>query len=474
MSDTKVALRVVSGLGEGPRHLRTDSALPLDERTYDRALACVHCGLCLPTCPTYVDNGLEADSPRGRINLIRGLAEGRIEPTESVRHHLDLCLDCRACETACPSGVVYHELIEEARQFYPPRLPEGPDGRLLRLFLHRLLPHPLAMRLALLPARLLQKLGLWRWLTHPALLGRLPVANRALGRLARALPEDDGPVWSRRLRPGLHRRTTPRWKPAVARIGFFTGCVDSVLFAHVQHQAVDLLRAAGCDVWVVAGQGCCGAIAHHGGHADEARRLARANIEAFSRTGDHPPDYIVTTAAGCGAMLREYDHLFRDEADADRARDFSRRIGDITQVLAMLELPAPRRAPRRSFDQTVVYHDACHLQHAQRITDAPRKLLAQLPGVHVVPLGESELCCGAAGSYSLTQPDMAARLARRKLHHITATGARICITANPGCAMQIASTAAAEGVPLEVIHPVTLMHRAVFAGAGAGDPYASR
>ncbi len=455
MAEAGVSLRVVSGLGEGSRHRRDDAPLPLDGRTYSRALDCVHCGLCLPTCPTYVDDGLEADSPRGRINLIRGLAEGRIEPTDSVRQHLDLCLDCRACETACPSGVIYHELIEEARQTLPPRMPGGVDGRLLRLFLNHVLPHPLRLRAALLPARLVQKLGLWRWLTHPALLERLP---GALGRLARTLPTDGGSPWPHRLRPGLHRRRIPRWKPPVMRVGFFTGCVDSVMFDDVQRQAVGLLRAAGCDVWVVPEQSCCGAIAHHGGHRGHARALAQANIHAFAAIDAAPVDVIVTTAAGCGAMMREYDHLFRDSASADEARDFAGRVRDITEVLASLALPRARHR----VDGPIVYHDACHHQHAQRITDAPRRLLAQVPGARVVLLAEPELCCGAAGSYSLLQPDMAARLAHRKLACIRASGARLCATANPGCAMQIATTAAAEGVDLEVRHPVSLLYEAVF------------
>ncbi len=405
-----------------------ETPLKLDPRTYDRALACVHCGLCLPACPTYVETGNEAESPRGRIQLIRALSDGAIEPTASVRGHLDLCLDCRACETACPSGVVYHELIEEMRSRLAKTQPMPLRQRLLRWMFFHILTHPRRLTLALLPGRLFKRLGLFKTLTQMV---------------------PDSPIRS----GPLPQRLGAGGKP---RVGYFAGCVGSVLFQEVNRQAMELLAATGAEVVAPVLQGCCGAIHHHNGEVPPAMEMARRNIDAF---GD--VDFVVSSIAGCGAMLREYAHLLRDDPGyAAKAEAFSNRARDICELLAELELPAPRHA----VTTRACYHDACHLAHAQKVTAAPRQLLARIPGLELVPLPESDMCCGAAGTYNLTQPAMAAALGKRKLANIESTGAAVCITGNAGCALQIQAQARQAGLKLEVKHPVELLHAALFGG----------
>ena len=487
---TRTTPRVINGLGDAAAPV-AGSALTLDPRTYERSLDCVHCGLCLPACPTYTDNGLEADSPRGRIYLIKGLADGRIEPTASVLDHLDLCLDCRACETACPSGVVYHELIEESRAKLADRRRPGMVDRFVDLIFYHVFPHPTRLKLAVLPARVMQKLGLWKVLVRSGLANVLP---DALAKMQQMLPPT-GPLWE----SGLSSRY-PAAAPDGQRratVAVMAGCVGSVMFQHVNRQMIRLLQHAGCDVVVPVRQVCCGAILHHGGRVDDAAALARTNVDVFlapdasgdsasgpadttseagaptvatpatrHRTALSPrepdrldPDFIVTNIAGCGAMLRDYGHLLRDDpAGAQRATKFQSKVRDISEVLAEL---LPAQAPR-SIQRTVTYHDACHLAHAQKVTDPPRRLLGSIPDLKVIPLPESDMCCGAAGTYNLAHPAMARRLAERKIQHIVKTGATTCVTGNVGCAMQIQSEADRLGERLSVVHPVTLLHEAYF------------
>lgn len=439
--------------------------LSLDPRTRARGLSCVHCGLCLPACPTYTTTHHEADSPRGRIQLMLGLSDGSIPLGESVTRHLDLCLDCRACETACPSGVVYHELIEETRARLDALRRHGLRDRLLRQLFFRVFTHPTRLKLALLPARLLQKARLYPLLRRSGLFRLLP---EPLQQMERLLP-DDGPLWPRAMPERPARSAVddvlramgapPASRARAPRVGFFGGCVGSVLFDDVNRHSVDLLSAAGAEVVCPPAQRCCGAIHHHNADHHSATELARQNIDAFLPARGEPVDRIVTTIAGCGAMLREYDVLLRDDpAYRDRARDFVARVRDISELLLELDLPAPRHP----IELTATYHDACHLAHAQRVTDPPRQLLARIPGLKLVPLAESDLCCGAAGTYNLTQPAMAAQLAERKLRNIDDTAAGLCVTGNVGCAMHLSGAARASGRALRVVHPVSLLHLAVF------------
>lgn len=453
MTQAAVNIRVIPARPEAVE--RRLPVLDFDRRTYDRALDCVHCGLCLPACPTYTQNGLEADSPRGRIYLMRGLADGRVEPTAGVVGHLDLCLDCRACETACPSGVVYHELIEEARTHLAGRRRPGLVDRLVSAVFFHVFPNPTRLKLAVAPVRLLQMVGLWQLLTRPALTRLLPAQ---IEKMQQMLPAR-GRVWEPALAERHHASAADGRRRAT--VALFAGCVGSVMFQHVNRQTIALLRRAGCDVVVPRGQRCCGAIHHHGGRVAEAEALARANIDAFAPdgAGGVKIDYVVNNIAGCGAMLRDYAHLLRDDpAYGPRAADLVGRCRDISELLIELDAPPPTHPVARR----VTYHDACHLAHAQKVTTPPRKLLALIPGLELIDLPESDTCCGAAGTYNLSQPAMARDLAERKLGHIKSTGAAWCATGNVGCAMQIDSEARRLGMDLKVVHPVSLLHEACF------------
>jgi glycolate oxidase iron-sulfur subunit len=467
-------------VSESTTHTRTPpvgapAALKLDPRTYERGLTCVHCGLCLPSCPTYVQTGHEADSPRGRIQLMLGLAEGKFDATPTVRKHLDLCLDCRACETACPSGVIYHELIEETRAKLSPTERRTAESRLMRWIFFNVMTRPRRLKLALLPARVMQKLGLYSLLRKSGIFNLLPPSLRKMERM---LPESHSDKNSLFPSPGILGggrggglgerdsetptltlpRSTGRGDKAI-EVSVFPGCIGSVLFDKVNRQSVDLLRACGAHADIDHRSGCCGAIHLHNGDEDTAQQFARRNIDADSANG-----LIVTAIAGCGAMLREYGHLLRDDPQyAQKAEKYSARVRDISEALSELGLPELTHA----INQAATYHDACHLAHAQKVTAAPRSLLAQVPGLKLTPLPDSDMCCGAAGTYNLTQPEMSQRLASRKLENISSTGATLCITGNVGCALQIQSEAEARGQKLSVVHPVEVLHAALFGTKGS-------
>jgi glycolate oxidase iron-sulfur subunit len=386
---------------------------------------------------------------------MRGLADGVIEASPSVRHHLDLCLDCRGCETACPSGVVYHELIEETR--YRLRQRSGTpkpkrSARLMNWLFSKIFVYPRRLKLALLPARILQKIGIHGLMRKIGFFRLLPLGFQKMEQM---LPPQ-GKLWPRRLAtltPAKDRIA------AKATIGFVQGCIGSVMFEKQNRQAVDLLTKAGADVFSPWRQVCCGAIHHHNGDWDTARKFARKNIDRFMPEGGVELKFITCNIAGCGSMLREYEHLLRDDAKyLTRAREFSKRVKDISEVLMEMGLPPMTNR----VDKTVTYHEACHLVHAQKVSSTPKSLLALVPGLKMVPLAEADMCCGAAGTYNLQHPVMAADLADRKLKNIAATEATTCVTGNVGCAMHIQSQAAAKGQKLNVVHPVEIVHQAVF------------
>lgn len=399
---------------------------------------CVHCGLCLNACPTYLELGTETDSPRGRIYLMEHLAAGALPLESDVVRHLDLCLGCRACESACPSGVQYGRLIEQARIRLADEYPRSPMQRWKRRLIAALFPYPQRLRLILWPARVLERVGLLdglrRWSPTIAML---PALDRA---------------------PGPDLLEKPVGGGSAAGAALFRGCVAQVLFPETQVATRRVLRRRGFDTAEPAGQGCCGALSLHAGDVETARAFARRNIEAFP--GDEP---IVVDAAGCGAMLKEYGELLRDDPDwAPSAESFSRRVRDVTEVVstpaAVSHVSAGGAAETRPL--RVTYHDACHLAHAQGIRREPRELLRSIPGVELVELAESEICCGSAGSYNLTEPEMAQRLGQRKAERIRATGASCVAVANPGCAMQIRAALRRIGAgDIEVVHPVELVDR---------------
>jgi len=439
---------------------RTSAGAGIDYRLF---LDCVHCGLCTASCPTYLETGNENDSPRGRIYLMRGVTDGRLPLDAEVRRHLELCLDCRGCETACPSGVQYGRLIEPFRvamdaavnraasgapssgpgALSSPAAGEaassgGPDW-FHRWILFALFPYPERLRWALAPARLAQRLGLDR-------LARGAGLFELLSPRLRQLIETTPP-----LGPSLPPLppTLPAIGPRRARVALFLGCVADVMFRQTHWATARVLQRNGCEVVVPRGQGCCGAIHYHAGSSEPARALADANIAAFSA---EDVDAVVVNVAGCGAMLKDYGHDWNDARQPVRAA-WAAKVRDVHQFLDDLGLTPPTRP----VPLVATYHDACHLVHAQKIREAPRRLLAQIPGLELRELTESDLCCGAAGTYNLTQPEMAQRLSRRKLENILRTGAEVVVAANAGCLLQISREARAQGRALRIIHPMELL-----------------
>lgn len=408
-----------------------------DPPSMDGLRACVHCGICLPQCPTYRVLGEEMDSPRGRLYLIRAAAEGRIDLTPGLARHLDLCLGCRACETACPSGVPFGRLLESARDQLERRAVRAPARDRSTLdFLLGLFPYPGRL------APVLQALKLYQW-------SGMQVVVRGLGLLApwRTLRAMEA------LLPPLPAAAVPLPEVIAARAarrgraGLLLGCVQRFLHSDVNADTARLLSAAGYEVIVPREQECCGALHLHAGRLEEFRGMARRLMATF----DRDLDVVVVNAAGCGAALKEYGHWLEE----DGARAFSARVQDVSEVLAECTLPL------RELRATVTYHDPCHLAHGQKIRLQPRELLGRIPGLTLVDLPDSDVCCGSAGVYNLLEPEMAGELGRRKAERIRETGARLVATGNPGCLMQIGRHCRAQGLPVEVVHPVTLLARAL-------------
>ena len=397
---------------------------------------CVHCGLCVNACPTYAITGLETESPRGRIYLARGVDEGRIPLTAAVQGHWELCLQCRACEAVCPSGVPYGRIMEHARSQLDAAAPTGRAGRRVRkLLLRQVVARPRVIAAMVMPARIylgipglrrgLRKTGVLRW------MGRLGAAERQLPRRA-----------GRPVRPG---DDLPAPEVATSDAVVFTGCIMGELFGDVHRDTARLLAAGGVRGVAALGQSCCGALHAHDGDVDFARELARRNIDGLESTGDTP---IIVNSAGCGAAMKEYgDLLSRDLSYAARAARFSTRVKDLTEFLAGLPLPAGMSFPAR-----VSYQDACHLAHAQRIREQPRRLLAKVEGCTMVPTPGGDMCCGAAGIYSLVQPEMSASLRARKAEQFREQRPDIIVTANPGCQMQYEAAVVEAGITARVMH----------------------
>jgi glycolate oxidase iron-sulfur subunit len=414
---------------------------------------CVHCGLCLASCPTFSELGTEMDSPRGRIFLIKSLAEGRLALTDSTVRHLSLCLDCRACETVCPAGVPYGRLIEAAKAEIEARRPGGPGRRAFRWLNFRLLlGHPAALRAAAAALRAYQASGLQAVVRRTGLTRLLPGTLPAWEALLPSMP----PASARAPLPAVIAAEEPRR----GRVALLTGCVQSVVFGAHNRATARILARNGYEIVVPPGQGCCGALNAHGGDHAAAVAMARQTIEVFEAAR---VDAVVVNTSGCGAHMKGYGHLLAgDPAWAERARRFAAGVQDITELLAR----EPLRGPLAPVRMRVTYHDPCHVVHGQRIRTQPRALLAQVPGLDVVDLPESDWCCGSAGIYNLTEPEMAARLLERKVGHVLATGAEAVVTANPGCILQIQAGLRARGRDVAVLHVVEILDRA---GARAGE-----
>lgn len=422
-----------------------------DAPEYDNLLACVKCGLCHSVCPTYATDAIEIQSPRGRVQLIRAVDEGQLALTDAVAEHMYHCLDCRACQTVCPSGVRVGEQVVRMRAVVEA---QRPQHWLKRFVLEHLLTRPERLELAMWPLRLYQWLGVQWLVRRTGLMRLLPRPLRSMEALLPPLPRT--PL----------RRSLPEVTPAVGprqyRVGFFLGCVMSLVFARTSAKTVRVLAENGCEVVLPKAQRCCGA--PHAGEGDvrTLKALARHNVDLFS---GYELDAIIADCAACSAQTKEYAQLLEDDpAYADRAQEFARKVRDVTEFLAEI----PLREPWAEVRKKVTYHEACHLCHAQGISRQPRQVLRRIPGVELVELPEASWCCGSAGVYNLTHPERAEQILSRKMDHIAATGAGTVAAGNPGCLLQLMMGARERGLPVEVVHPVELLAEAYSAERRAG------
>ncbi len=415
----------------------------------------MHCGLCLPTCPTYDFTKIERNSPRGRISLMRAIADGHLEATKAFADEMYFCLGCLACQTACPAGVNYAELFEHARaEAEQSGALQNPKRNLIRGFTLRWLFMDLRrLRFVSRMLRLYQRVGLQTLVRRSGILKLFPRRLREL----EAMTPKIQPHFSAELISPL---TPPAGKKKF-RVAMLTGCAQDPIFSNVNQDTVEVLARNGCEVVTPAAQSCCGSLHAHNGEWTLAQILARRNIDQF------PPeqfDAIITNAGGCGSHLKHFSKLLADDpAYRDRANLWDKKVKDIHEWLMEIGIQSPSatgRADLPACQTAVTYHDSCHLCHGQKITAQPRELLRSIPNLKLVDLPESSWCCGSAGVYNLTQPEMANELLRRKLNHIKSTGAQIIATANPGCLLQIINGARAEGIPLRVVHPITLLAEA--------------
>jgi glycolate oxidase iron-sulfur subunit len=458
-------------------HESTDALRGALTAEKSKLLACIHCGLCLEACPTYVHTGNENDGPRGRIYLMRAVEEGRLAARAATfSRHIDRCLGCRACESACPAGVEYGQLLEAARADIAEHgRPRGWTSRALRLLLRHVWSHPRRLSVAFALARMMRGSGLPRLLSRTK-LGRLLPARAAF---AFALLDSSTRAASLSRRPARESATEERETKVEpsgreiesatgARALLFKGCVTEGLFARVNRATRRVLEANRCATETPRGQVCCGALHAHAGDLEGARALARRNVEAFA---SEERAAVVTNAGGCGAMLLSYAHLLRDDpVFAERAREFSSRVRDVSQQLAAHDIR--RGAPLSEVSAT--YDASCHLLHGQKARVEPLRLLSAIPGMALAPLEGAKVCCGGAGVYNLLQPELSSRVLEEKMDRIGETEARVVATGNPGCHMQLGAGARLRGLPLEVCHPVELLDESyaragLYAAEDSGD-----
>ncbi len=437
-----------------------------DKPQWDDYARCVHCGLCLNHCPTYRLWGLEADSPRGRIRQMLLVDQGQLELGEVFVKHIDQCLDCRACETACPSGVEYGKLVEATRAQIERNYPRAPHKLLLRwLVFQQLLPYPARIAVVARLLRFYQQSGLAKLARAAGILRLLRLEQRE-----RLLPRIDREFFFSRL-----GKTYPAQGQRRARVALFGGCLAQVTFTALNDATIRVLQANGCEVVVPSDQACCGALCAHAGVRETARKLARKNMDVFLRDEF---DAIVTNAAGCGSTMKEYSHLFahgddggkardqhrgnRGTEDTEKAKQFSAKVRDVTEFLAELGLTAPlRKLSRNGVPLRVTYQDSCHLVHGQKVKDAPRKLIRAVPGVELVEMALSDYCCGSAGIYNVTQTEASLAILEEKMRHAASTHAEVIVTANPGCILQLRAGAALHSTGQQVLHIVELLDRAL-------------
>ncbi len=414
---------------------QADSAVPADLTPQ-----CVHCGLCLQACPTYIELGKEADSPRGRIYLMQAQQSGRLPVAGSFAQHISACLDCRACESACPSGVPYGELVEQAREIVEQQLKRPLLVETLRRYVFGwVFPSPRILRFHFHLLRLYQRLGLQALVRRLAALKLIPARLAGLERLL----------------PDLRKRTVPVELGAIFRstgstrfrVGLLTGCVMNEIFAGIHRATIRVLQRNGCEIVVPSSQVCCAALHAHAGITATAQEMAKRNIQAFEHAG---VSAVIVNAAGCGAKLKEYGTLLAHDPEfSSRARSFSQTVVDISEFLDGL----PALSPPGRLELKIAYDDPCHLLHAQRIGQAPRRLLQQIPGLKLLELRNPDQCCGSAGIYNITHPELSMRILERKVEDIKQCGPAVVATGNPGCLLQIG-----YGLRMARLHHIQVMH----------------
>jgi glycolate oxidase iron-sulfur subunit len=420
-----------------------DADHPPDPKLID---TCVHCGFCLSTCPSYRVMGKETDSPRGRIYLMDAVNEGEIPLSPATVQHFDTCLGCLACVTTCPSGVQYDKLIAATRPQIERHHTRTPIERLYRQLIFSLFPYPERLRILLAPLFLYQKLGLQKLIRSTNLLKRI---SPHLAAMDWNLPKLSLDAFHESLPEVIPAQGKQRY-----RVGVILGCVQRLFFSRVNEATVRVLTANGCEVVIPKFQGCCAALPHHQGQEDQAKDLARQMIDSFEGTG---VDAIIINAAGCGHTLKEYGHILQDDPDyREKAAKFASKVKDAQEFLYEVGVTA-ELSPLSEEKLTLVYQDACHLLHGQKISVQPRQLLRQIPGVQLREPIDAALCCGSAGVYNMLQPEVADELGQRKVENLLNTGAELIASANPGCTLQISKHLQQQGKEVPIRHPIELL-----------------
>lgn len=418
----------------------------VDTMDYDEMMNCTRCGFCLPSCPTYIESGKdEKQSPRGRIALMKGLVDGVIEPSEDMKRSIDLCLGCRACETACPSGVNFGHLLEQARSAINQSSDKGFLEKTTRtVVFDQMFPKQKRMQQATSLLYLYQSSGLDKGVRSLGLLNFLPDTLKNMEKVLPKVPKQ--------------KHNTPKSsKSSIAskkKVAFFSGCLMDTMFKETNRSTIKLLEYAGCEVTIPENQNCCGALHGHSGEMEKAKEMAKNNIRSFE-AGDY--DYIITNAGGCGAFLHDYDHLLKDDAEwAGRADEFSSRIKDISSILGELDFYSK---PLELEDQVVTYQDSCHLRNVQKTFEEPRKLLQSIKGIQYAEMKNAQGCCGSAGIYNILESEMSMQILDHKMENVKDTMAKTIVTANPGCLLQMKLGIEREGLSgqMRAVHIVDLL-----------------
>ncbi|WP_413201262.1 (Fe-S)-binding protein [Nostoc piscinale] len=424
-----------------------DNNHPPDPKLID---TCVHCGFCLSTCPSYRVIGKEMDSPRGRIYLMDAINEGEIALNTATVEHFDSCLGCLACVSTCPSGVQYDKLISATRHQVERNYPRSLPDKLIRQLIFALFPNPDILRILLVPLFVYQKLGFSKLLQATGILKNI---SPRLAAMESILPQITAKSFQDNLPDIIPAKGTKRY-----RVGVILGCVQRLFFSPVNEATVRVLTANGCEVVIPKSQGCCAALPEHQGQTEQAKALARQMIDSFA---DTDVDFVIINAAGCGHTLKEYGHILADDPEyREKAENFAAKVKDAQEFLATVGLTA-KLSPITDKPLTLVYQDACHLLHGQKISLQPRQLLRQIPGVTLREPLDAALCCGSAGVYNLLQPEVAEELGQQKVQNLLNTGANLIASPNPGCALQITKHLELQGKKIAVMHPMELLDYAI-------------